>query len=166
MPLIRTRRCAIFVASVAGFLFALSIRSLFLYARHGGLVPFQPPFLSDVFTAWVVTIVSATLYACLIALYLIARDWERILVAGWFADVLLGPTKIGLPRNGALTIRIGQTAAVAVALLAALSLAHQPYGQPLESDVTVLERRSVAFYAFIIVTLLLGTVAYFVLQLP
>jgi len=165
-PLISTKRGAITVASVAGFLCVLSIRSLFLYASHNAETQFQPPFPSDFLSNWAVVIVSASLYACLIALYITARDWERIVVAGWFADVLLGPSKIGLPAAGAVAIRFLQTAAVGVALLAALVLVQKPYSQPLEGDVAARKPTSLTFYVFIFILPLLGMSAYFVLQLP
>ena len=54
--------------------------------------------------------------------YRIARGGERIVVAGWLADIVLGPVKILFSPTGALVIRYLQTATMGAAFLAALVL--------------------------------------------
>ena len=125
-PLIRSKRGAITVSVLTGLLFAVSIRALFLYARHGAQPRFQWPFTSELLPSWAVLTINAALYAYLlwlgIVFYRIARNGERVVVAGWVADCLLAPTKIIFPPAGALAIRYVQTAAMATAFVATLFL--------------------------------------------
>jgi hypothetical protein len=165
-PLIHTKRGAITVSVLTGFLFAMSIRALFLYARHGGQPQFQLPFTSEVLPSWAIVAVNLALYAYLLWLgvvfYRIARNGERVVVAGWAADFLLGPTKIIFSPAGALAIRYVQTAAMATAFMATLFLLRKPYSAPQECETRALKRGLFVMGAVIGTLLLVGMLLYFI----
>jgi hypothetical protein len=165
-PLIHTRRGAITVLCFTGFLFAISIRVLFLDIWHGGRPQFQWPLTFEFLPSWAVITTNIALYAYIlwlgIVLYRIARGGERIVVAGWFADVLLGPVKILVSPAGVLAIRYVQTAAMAAAFFTALFLVRKPYSEPDENDTKAMKRGLLIVCVAIGIMLLVGALLYFV----
>jgi hypothetical protein len=165
-PLIHTRRGATTVLCLTSFIFAISVRALFVYVRHGGRPQFQWPFTSGALPSWALITANAALYAYIlwmgVVFYRIARGGERIVVAGWLADILLAPITKTLPTVGASAVRYVQTAAMAAAFLAALVLVRKPYRKPEESDTRALNRRLLVFGFVVGLILLVGALVYFV----
>jgi hypothetical protein len=165
-PLIHTKRGAIAVSVLTGFLFAISIRALFLYVRHGGQPRFQWPFTSQLLPSWAVIAVNLALYIYLLWLgvlfYRIARNGERVVVAGWATDFLLGPTKIIFSPAGALAVRYVQTAAMAAAFVATLLLLREPYSASQKGETRALKRGMLVMGIVIGTLLLVGMLLYFI----
>ena len=104
-PLIHTRRGAITVLCLTGFLFATSIRALLLIDRRGVRPQFHWPLTLDFLPNWAVTTANIALYAYLLWLgvvfYRIARGAERVVVVGSVAAILIGPAKVLFSPLGA-----------------------------------------------------------------
>jgi len=165
-PLIHTRRGAITALCLTSFIFAISVRALLAYVRHGGRPQFQWPFASEALPNWVVVAANAALYAYILWLgvvfYRIARGGERIVVAGWLADILLGPTILVLPTAAASAVRYVQTGVMTAAFLTALVLVRKPYKAPEESATRALNRGLLVLGLAVGVMLLVGALLYFI----
>jgi hypothetical protein len=97
-----------------------------------------------------------------VVFYRIARGGERIVVAGWLADILLGPTILVLPTAAATTVRYVQTGVMAAAFLTALVLVRKPHKGPEESDTRALNRGLLVLGLTVGVMLLIGALLYFI----
>ena len=130
-PLIHTKRGAIIIFCLTGFIFVLSVRSLFIYLRHGGRPHFEWLFNLVLLPSWANTVINVAFYGYLlwlgIALFRRARGGERIVVAGWLLDICLGPITIIFPAAGAAALRYFQTAAMTAAFLAAAFLVRKSW---------------------------------------
>jgi len=165
-PLIYTKRGAIISLCLTAFVFGLSVRALFAYVRHGGRPQFQWPFTLALLPHWANVTINIAFYAYLlwlgIAFLRIARGAERIVVAGWLTDVLLGPLKLIFPPIGLAALRYFQTIAMAAAFFAAVSLVRKPYRKPERNETKALKQRLIVLGIAIGVMLLAGAVLYFV----
>ncbi len=125
--LIRSRRGALVVACLTGFVTALSFRDVLSHSRH------QSHWLMDFyfFPAWGVVTVNLMFYAYLfwlgIAFYRSAQGRERFLVGGWFLGILLFPVRLVSISAGPVVDHV-QLMGMVVAFLAAVDILLKTYG--------------------------------------
>jgi hypothetical protein len=121
-PLITTRLRAGVVVGLTAFVFVLAIwfGSHSGHVRSGGLLP-----LDFLLHGWSLIIANVVFYGYLCWLgFCFVRGTEgreRVVVLGWFADILLSPLK-NLKPDWAVAIGYIGAFGLAVALLAAVSL--------------------------------------------
>jgi hypothetical protein len=119
--LIRTRRSAGIALGLTCFITILSFRALFSH------VPHKPHWLVSFdfvqLPVWVVAIVNLAFYVYLlwwgVVFYRKAQDKERIVVAGWFNVILLGPVQTLVSTPAVAAIQWVKAAGMAAASFAA-----------------------------------------------
>jgi hypothetical protein len=126
--LIHTRRDAVIALCLAGFVAALTVRNALSRSLQGVVYRSQNglPWVIDLrfmLPAWAAVTVNVGFYIYLlylgVAFYRMAQGKERILVAGWFVGIFLGPVQL-LASVSAATIAYLQSAGILVAFIAAV----------------------------------------------
>jgi len=118
--LLTTRLRIVLAIGWTAYLLALAIRGIIRPSQAGWLVP-----QGILFSGWVVIAFNIVIYGeiCWMAFWCIRRTigWERLFMAGMFANILLWPAKMLLPQ-WAFAIRHVGAFGLAVATLSALTL--------------------------------------------
>jgi hypothetical protein len=126
--LIHTRRDAVIALCLTGFVAALTVWNAVSRSFRGVVYRSQHslPWVIDLrfmLPARAAVAVNVAFYIYLlylgVAFYRMAQGKERILVAGWFVGIFLGPVQI-LASVSAATIAYLQSAGILVALVAAV----------------------------------------------
>ena len=126
--LIHNRRDAVIALCLTGFVAALTVWDVVSRSFQGAVYPSQQklPWLLDLrfmLPPRAAVAVNVGLYAYLfylgVVFYRMSQGKERVLVAGWFAGILLGPVQI-LPSVSAAVVDYAQSAGMVVAFIAAV----------------------------------------------
>src|SRR6266481_2761263 len=121
--LIHNKRGALIALCLTGFVAALSFRDVLSHSQH------KSHWLVDlhfILPTWAVAGVNLGFYAYILWLgvvfYRIAQGKERVLVAGWFACVILGQIQNLVSPSAAAAIDYVQAIGMVVACLAAVDI--------------------------------------------
>jgi hypothetical protein len=117
--LVHNRAVAVVALCLTGFVAALSFRGLFSSAQHKSYWLLDLRLILPIRAAAINVGFYAYLLWLGVVFYRAARGKERILVAGWFVAILLGPVQILVPMFGAV-IGYLKVAGMMAAFLAAV----------------------------------------------
>jgi hypothetical protein len=121
--LIRDRRKAVIGLALTGLVAAMTFRAAFSHSPHHShwLLP-----LDFLLPAWALWAVNVAFYAYLLWLcvvfFRVAIGKERVLVAGWFLLILLGPIQSLVSTSAATAVEYIKAVSIAVAFVAVLLL--------------------------------------------
>lgn len=121
--LIHSTRAAVVALVLTGFVAGLTFRDVFFRSAHrrGWLFP-----VLFAQRGWVFSSIQLVFYGYLLWLCVVffrgAQGKERVIVAGWFAVILLSPIETFISRPAAVAISYVEAFGIGAAFLAALDI--------------------------------------------